>query len=317
MSKTRGIGFVRAAIVAVMGVLIMGGCATFVAGAPEGRVDVIAHRGASAYAPENTMASFRLAHKLRADWFELDCTLTRDGKVIVIHDDTLERTTGFVGDVADVTLADAKKLDAGTWFSPDFAGERLPTLGEALDFAKGKIGVYIEIKDSDGDSKLLEDLLRWGVQLLPDRKVETMNRIEASRSRNVVLTRKVIEEVRSRGMQRQIVIQSFSPIVCAVALMDAPELRTELLASSNDDHPDQWQHFLTWARLLKPAGFNPNKDDLTPEIIAQMRGAGLTIATWTVNEPADMERFAKWGVDAIITNNPDVCLQVLGRVDAH
>ncbi len=307
----------RAAVVAITGVLIMGGCSTFIAGAPEGRVDVIAHRGASAYAPENTMAAFRLAHRMKADWFELDCTLTRDGHVIVIHDDTLERTTDFVGDVAEVTLAEAQKLDAGAWFSAEFAGERLPMLGEALDFAKGKIGVYIEIKNSDDDSELMEDLLRWGVQLLPDRKVETMNRIESSRSRNVVLTRKVIEEVRSRGMQRQVVIQSFSPIVCAVTLMDAPDLRTELLATSSDDKPDQWPNYLTWAQRLGPAGFNPNKDDLTPKLIEEMYGAGLTIATWTVNEPGDMERLAKWGVDAIITNNPDVCLQVLGRADAH
>jgi glycerophosphoryl diester phosphodiesterase len=250
---------------------------------------------------------------MKADWFELDCTLTRDGKVIVIHDDTLERTTGFAGAVSDATLAEIKKLDAGSWFSQEFAGERLPTLGEALDFAKGKLGVYIEIKNSDDDSELMEELLRWGVQLLPDRKVETMNRIEASRSRNVVLTRKVIEEVRSRGMQRQIVIQSFSPIVCAVALMDAPEIRTELLASSSEDRPDQWTDYLTWARLLRPAGFNPNKDDLTQGLIEEMHGAGLTIATWTVNETDDMDRLAKWGVDAIITNHPDVCLEVLGR----
>ena len=120
---------------------------------------VIAHRGASAYAPENTLAAFQLASDMKADWFELDCTLTKDGEVIVIHDDTVDRTTPAEGRVADLTLAELKTLDAGTWRDPEFADERLPTLGESLDFAKGKIGVYIEIKDSDDDSALREQIL--------------------------------------------------------------------------------------------------------------------------------------------------------------
>ena len=117
------------AILALIGSVLMSGCATYRAGAPKGSVDVIAHRGASAYAPENTLAAFHLASEMNADWFELDCTLTQDGEIIVIHDDTIDRTTPAEGRVADLALAELKALDAGSWRDPEFADERLPTLG--------------------------------------------------------------------------------------------------------------------------------------------------------------------------------------------
>lgn len=300
-------------LLTVTGLCVMTGCATFEAGAPEGAVDVIAHRGASAYAPENTLAAFRLAAEMGAHWFELDCTLSKDGEVIVIHDDDLERTTDGEGLVADLTLPELKRTDAGSWFDPRFAGERLPTLGEALDFARGRIGVYIEIKDSDDDSGLEGDLLELageGGRLLPKRKTEVMRHIEASGSRNLALTRKVISEVRARRMGKQVVIQSFSPVVCAVSLIEAPELRTELLASSDDKHPGQWARFLRWAELLDPHGFNPNKKDVTPELVGDLHHLGKSIAVWTVNDEANMRRLTGWGVDGLITDRPDVALRV-------
>ena len=125
----------------VLGSIVMMGCATtYRAGAPEGAVDVIAHRGASAYAPENTLAAFELAVEQQADWFELDCTLSKDDEVIVIHDSDVDRTTDGVGNVCDLTLVELKALDAGAWFDGKFAGEPLPTLGETLDLAKDRIG---------------------------------------------------------------------------------------------------------------------------------------------------------------------------------
>ncbi len=92
-----------------MGCLAMNGCASGETDRPEGRVDVIAHRGARAYAPENTLAAFALAAEMGADWFELDCRLTLDGEVIVIHDDTIERTTGAEGVVSEMTLAELRR----------------------------------------------------------------------------------------------------------------------------------------------------------------------------------------------------------------
>ncbi|MDK1020738.1 MAG: glycerophosphodiester phosphodiesterase family protein, partial [Candidatus Hydrogenedentes bacterium] len=293
-----------------VGCALMGGCMSFEAGAPEGRVDIIAHRGASAYAPENTLAAFSLAADMGADWFELDCTLTKDGEVIVIHDDTIGRTTGAEGTVLEMTLAELKRYDAGTWFDPKFAEERLPTLGEALDLAKDRrIGVYIEIKDSDDDRALnsqLLDLVRKSERLLPDHAEEMIKAIEASGSRNLELTRSVIALIRERKMAPQVVIQSFSAVVCAVALIEAPDIRTELLASSSNNDPLQWNRYLRWLKLLDPPGFNINKKDFTQGLLADLHDSGKTMALYTVNDPAQMRDLIRAGVDALITNKPDV-----------
>lgn len=280
-------------------------------------IKVIAHRGASAYAPENTLAAFRLAHEMKADYFELDCTLSRDGEVIVIHDDTLDRTTPLRGAVMATNSSLMTKADAGTWFDPEFEDETVPTLGETLDFAKGTIGVYVEIKDSDpNDDILLKTLLELGAsqgELLPELAEDVIEAIEGTESPNLELTRKVIAEIRERNMEDEIVIQSFSPVVCAIALVEAPEMRTELLAASSRDNPDIWPMFQQWAKLLKAHGFNCNKDLVTPELVEEFHDLGMTMAIWTVNGEDDMKRLAELGVDAIITDRPDVCREVLGR----
>jgi glycerophosphoryl diester phosphodiesterase len=302
----------RVAAFAIGGLGLMG-CATFEVGAPAGRVDIIAHRGASAYAPENTLAAFEKAIALKADWFELDCTLTKDNEVVVIHDDTLARTTsGVPGEVQDFTLAELKRYDVGSWFDSKFASERFPSLGESLDLAKGKIGVYIEVKNSDDDSNLTRGILadfNDAPRLFPEHRDEILKRIESSGSRNLALTRRVIALVRAQKMEKQIVIQSFSPIVCAVALIEAPDLRTELLASSSERDPLQWNRYLQWLRLLSPHGFNANNKDLTETLIHDLHAQGKTVAVWTVNDPAEMVRLTRWGVDALITDKPDVAME--------
>jgi glycerophosphoryl diester phosphodiesterase len=282
---------------------------------------VIGHRGASAYAPENTLASFALAMELRADWFELDCTLTKDGEVIVIHDETVDRTTNAKGNVADLTLAELKRLDAGSWKDPKFAGERLPTLAEALDLARRlHIGVYIEIKNCDDDGHLIRRIMEIAEgheTLAPNMKREMMALIRESKTRNLDLTRKVIDLIRKRRMGRQVVIQSFSPIVCAVALNEAPRLRTELLAAKDEKKPERWPMYIKWSGWLNPAGFNTNPDSLDQALVAEQHRKGRTVAVWPVDEEADMRRLVQWGVDRLITNKPDVCLKVLRDMGKH
>src|SRR5207253_2831738 len=113
------------------------------------RVWVIGHRGAMGHCPENTFASFERALELGADWVELDVHLTRDGALAVIHDEKVDRTTDGHGFVRDYTLADLKKLDAGSWFGPEFAAQRIPTLDEVLLWARGRhTAVDVEIKNA-------------------------------------------------------------------------------------------------------------------------------------------------------------------------
>lgn len=299
----------------------MPGCVTttYEAGAPPGEVDVIAHRGASAYAPENTLAAFQKAVETNADWFELDCTLSKDCEVVVIHDDDLERTAGVEGAIRDLQYDEIAQYDVGTWFSQEFSGERVPTLGQALDLAKaGQTGVYIEIKDSDDDAALLDALMELGKdyeRFYPEYERLVMRKIREHGSRNVRLTQEVVRLVRERDMRRQVVLQSFSPVVCAVAMSEAPELRVELLATSTEDNPDQWGWFLEWLRLLNTPGFNVNKEDVTPELVQRLHNEGRTIAVWTVNDEEDMYRLKNWGVDALITDRPDVALEAVGRAE--
>src|SRR5919206_2235221 len=104
--------------------------------ASRARVQILAHRGASAYAPENTFAAFKLAVEQRADWLELDVQQTSDGKLVVFHDLRLERTTNGHGALRDLTLDQVRQLDAGSWFDPKFAGERVPTFEEVVALAR-------------------------------------------------------------------------------------------------------------------------------------------------------------------------------------
>ncbi len=298
--------------------LLLAGCVTsFQPGAPRGCVDVIGHRGAFAYAPENTLASFRLAMEMKADWFELDCRLSKDGHVMVVHNMELDETTNGTGNVVDKTFAELRALDVGARYNPKFKGEQMPTLDEALDLAKNKIGVYIEVKKTIED----EDLIRRMFAHVQNRRRmsaklrhELMAMIEESGTPNLELIRKVIATVRAHTMERQVVIQSFSPVICLVALTEAPEIRTEYLCLEEKDHPQHWKNFVMFNRLIKAKGANVNQNAVTAERVKQFHRMGKTVAVWTVDEEADMRRMAKLGVDAIITNRPDVCRRVLQEI---
>ena len=141
-----------------------------------------------------------------------------------------------------------------------------------------------------------------------------MSAIVNSGSRNLELTRKVIAEVKARRMRRDVVIQSFSPVVCAIALSEAPRFRTELLAYNDDEKPKVWKRYLAWMELLDPAGFNIRTSELTDELLLDFHARGKTVAVWTVNEEDEMYRLIRQGVDAIITNRPDVCIEARDSV---
>ena len=276
------------------------------------KIDIIAHRGASAYAPENTLSAFYLAAALGADWFELDCTLTRDDALLVIHDDTVDRTTNGKGRVSDLMLAELKCLDAGTWKGEQFSGERLPTLEEALAVAKERsIGVFIEIKNSADDKTLMNHLATLREEQPTYTRRAAADLIKGSGSRNVLLAQKVLHAVKAQKMQHRVVIQSFSPVICIYLLEHAPaSLRIEFLIAKDKD-PSRWNQILELTHWLHPHGVNPNLEAVDPALIKQFHAHDQRIAVWTVDEPSDMRRIAEWGVDAIITNKPDVCLDVL------
>lgn len=291
------------------------GCARHKAGAPGSAVDVIAHRGASAYAPENTLAAFALAEEMGADWFELDCRLTKDHEIVVIHDDTLDRTTNGSGSVRESTLDEIKQLDAGSWFGEKWRAEPVPTLKQAFDQSDRKIGVYVEIKNAADDAPLVSDifdLADHGDQFRHD----VMALIERSETRNLLLTRKVIDLIRECKMTRHAVVQSFSPVVVAVTAIEAPELRVEFLGRDDPDHPISWKEFLRWGYLFDVDGFNVNYDSISPDRLAAFHSADKSVSVWTVDDVEEMKMLLAMGIDGIITNKPEVALNHAKSVGA-
>ncbi len=248
-----------------------------------------------------------------ADWFELDCALTRDGQVVLLHDNTLERTTTGEGKVSEKTLAELKALDAGAWFDKAFAGTPLATLEEALVLAHNRAGVYIEIKDTGTARQAAEAMLREAGNVAPSVELRKpwLRLLEQSDSDNVRLTREVIRIVKKHRMSQQVVIQSFCPDICLIALSEAPDIRTEFLGGRDPKKPEEWERFLALGRGLDPAGYNLHKGSYAPELVAQFHASGKTMAAWTVDEPEEMKRLVEMGVDAIITNKPDVACRVL------
>ena len=245
------------------------------------RVVDVAHRGGAAYAPENTMAAFMNGFELKADFIELDVAMTKDGVLIVIHDDTVDRTTNGTGKVVDLTYDYIRTLDAGSWFSPEFAGEHVPTLGEVLDAFRGKIGILIEIKDP---------------KVYPG------------------IEQKVADELTSRNMDKpengKIIVQSFDWNSVKTFHDILPEVPVGVLTFlANDVTPARLAEATTYADYVNPflgdPQFPPYVVRVTPEVIDLVHEYGMGIMVWTVDTRADIAWLVKSQVDGIITDNPD------------
>jgi glycerophosphoryl diester phosphodiesterase len=239
---------------------------------------VIAHRGFSGAAPENTLAAFRKGIEVGSDMIELDVHLSRDGEIVVIHDETLERTTNGKGMVVDHTLQELKKFDAGSSFGPTFAGERIPTLKEVLDLAKGRVPVNIEIKNpTHGKYSIAE------------------------------LTEKVLREVNQAGMMDRVIFSSFNPAALEWIGRKEPRAWGAFLFHR------PWNFLRDIPGNQEYAVLNLRNIHLTREKVAEIKKAGKIINIYTVNTDEEMEQFVRWGANGIITNHPDRLLKILQK----
>lgn len=239
---------------------------------------VIAHRGASDEAPENTLASFERAIEMGADAIELDVKLSADGEAVIIHDDTVDRTTDGTGTVAEMTLAQLKQLDAGAPFDPKFTGEHIPTLREVIDLVDGRAIIFIELKT---------------VSLTPTDLEGT-----------------VIDIVNETDTADKTILISFNPFSLIAAKRKTSEIPLGLLYTDETSAylRDRW-----FAPFIHPEALLPRRQMVTLEHVQEMRDRGHPVFVWTVDEPEDMEEIIGMGVEGIITNRPDVALQILGR----
>jgi glycerophosphoryl diester phosphodiesterase len=302
----------KTALLLTLSICAVGGCASTVEVSKEAgqNITVIAHRGASGHAPENTLAAFRLATESGADYFELDCRLTKDDAVVILHDPDLDRIAGSKVEVANLTLAEVQAFNAGSWLSKAFATERVPTLLESLDVATPDCGVYVEIKGEAGDGPASATLVAatQGQATMSDELRQSLLSLAGQQpTRSPQLTRECIDDIRKRGMEKRVVIQSFSPLICFIARCEAPDIRTELLLSDNKDDPAHFDRLVEFALLIGVEGINVSKGSLTPERLARIKGAGKTVAVYTLNEANEMASFINMGVDAIITDYPKEC----------
>src|SRR5438876_409391 len=227
---------------------------------------VIAHRGASGHAPENTMAAFRKAVAQGATFIETDLQLSRDAHFVAIHDTTVDRTTNGQGAVHDMTLADLRRLDAGSWFGSEFAGERIPTLEDILEFSKkNDVVFYLEIKPGGA----------WGGE------------------------HALIGALRDSGEIPRAVVISFDAAIVLNMRKIEPTLMTGLLYDGQIENPLD-KAVEIGARQLAVRG-----DLVTPALLAEARKKDLQVVCWTVNHPAHMRLLAAAGVDGFMSDYPD------------
>ena len=243
---------------------------------------IVAHRGFSGAAPENTMAAFRRAADLGV-MIELDVTLAASGEVVVIHDDTLGRTTNGTGRVEDTSLDALRRLDAGSWFGPQFAGEQVPTLDQVLDEIDGQVVIDIELKTTD---------------------------------RKEALAKAVVDAVHRSGHGKRVFVSSFDPLLLEQVRLADPDLRRAQLVGTFEGTDLAWYEKV----VLKNLGLNGQAqpdmiiggDDFVSEPwVKRQKRRGYAVMVYTINDPERMAELWGWGVDAVITDVPDVARTTL------
>jgi glycerophosphoryl diester phosphodiesterase len=246
-----------------------------------GRTLNFAHRGASQSAPENTLAAFELALQQGVDGVELDIRLCRSGEWVVIHDSRVNRTTNGRGFVRAKSLDDLRHLDAGSTFHPQFANERIPTLAEVLDWARGRALLNIEIKSLARAHEYAE--------------------------------RRLLDLLRRHGVSEQCLISSFNPIVLRrLARLDSG-VPTGLLLNVT------WVRRSAENALIRSMNIQTlhiSRRLARPRYLKRLRRAGLGVFVWGANHPTELSRLVDFGVDGIITDAPQALKDILQRTIA-
>jgi glycerophosphoryl diester phosphodiesterase len=237
---------------------------------------IIGHRGASAVAPENTMAAFREAIAVGADGIEFDVRLTRDGVPVVIHDSTLRRTGGLSQRIADLTWSEVAKVDVGSWFSRSFANETVPSLAELFTlFESNNSTLYLEMKCD-------------------------------SAAEYAPLAAACCELIDQRGLKERVVVECFQLPALKIVSELSSDIKTVALFEPSISNPSVLsdQSIINKAVDVGAAALALHHRLARRSLIEKAKDLGLHIAVWTVDDPAWIERARTLGIDALITNNP-------------
>lgn len=244
--------------------------------ARDGELLIYGHRGAMAYAPMNTIAAYELAAEQGAQGIELDVHRSKDGYPVIVHDFSVDATTDGTGTVSQMTLAQLKALDAGSWFDESFAGLRIPTLDEVFEAVGQRLLINIEIKsitpETDGVEQVVADCI----------------------ARHNMADRVLVSCFNPPALKRFAAIMPQVPIGFLYANfipMDTPSLMKDI--------PHQAYH--------------PYFQMIDADLVAEAKAANRIVNSWTVNEADEAKRLQSLGVEGIITNNPDTILSALSE----
>lgn len=252
---------------------------------PAGKVYTIAHRGASGYAPENTMPAFELAVEMKSDYIELDIHLTKDQIPVVIHDVTVNRTTNGKGSIKNMTLAQLKQLDAGSWFNKaypmfardSYAGLAIPTLDEVFSTLGKTTNYIVEIKEPAPNSNI-EALLN--------------------------------ESIQKYDLEHEVAVHSFSGTSLRKLHQLNPEIPLYQLVWNDYAASRVSEAYLRSVKSYA-IGISPNFQGITAVYVAQVKNYGLKLMPYTVNYQVNMNKAYLWGVDGVYTNFPDRFREVI------
>lgn len=236
---------------------------------------IFGHRGAMAYAPMNTLEAFELCVEQGADGIELDVHLSKDGELVILHDFTIDHTTDSTGTVTEMTLAELKTLDAGSWFDEAFAGARIPTLSEVFEAVGDKLYINVEIKTLSEEGDGTEEA--------------------------------VMACIRKHDMTERVIVSSFNPYVLKRYRRIDPDMPIGYLL-----HPFSLEQ--ASYGLLEPDDYDTLHyfyEMITDDELRFARQHGKAINTWTVNEVDVAKNLVEKGVRGIITNTPDVMVEAL------
>jgi glycerophosphoryl diester phosphodiesterase len=242
---------------------------------------VISHRGANREAPENTLPAFRRSLALGVDGFENDVHLTKDGRLVVCHDDTIDRTSNGTGLIADHTFAQLRSLDFGGWFAPEFAGTQIPSLEEFYELCGGLKIVNVEIKRApDGSTAAAAGVIRMA---------------------------------KDYGLFERLIISSFDMDMLLACTAADPAARTAYLYHDTElpivEELDD--DLAAFAKKYHLAAYHPFLGFMTQGYIDECHSHGILVNPWTVNQPHALERLRDWGSDGVITDLPGLAMDVM------
>ena len=243
---------------------------------------VLAHRGANKVAPQNTIPAFMKALEFNADGIETDVHLSKDGEIVICHNYAVDETSNGKGFIDELTLAELKAMDFGSYFNKDFAGVSLPTLSELLDVVRKMTLINIEIKPPRKDNDLVK---------------------------------KVVEEINRYGIIENSIISCFDPECVRMVKEIDKNVKTALLYE-NDELGNEIMTFgvAKYCKQLNVDAAHPHRKLIKENEVIELHNLGIAVNPWTVNLEEEIIRFTEWGCDALISDVPDYCRKVLESI---